>query len=128
MALIKGDDNGADGLSRYCPDIASIVSRIENKEDELLNEYHVATRHESACTMTKLLKEKYSWENMEKNIQHYVDTCWTREKAGNALQNSKNRVISATSVNQLWECDLIGRIPTDDKNKFIFTAINHYSK
>ncbi|KAI5152132.1 hypothetical protein ENBRE01_2591 [Enteropsectra breve] len=48
---------------------------------------------------------------------------------GNERCNSKNKVIIANEPNELWVADLIGRISCKDgTNKFIFVAIDHYSK
>ena len=42
----------------------------------------------------------------------------------------KNRIIKSTFPNEIWEIDLIGRIPgnTQYDNKYILIAIDHYTK
>ncbi|MGL5771340.1 MAG: integrase catalytic domain-containing protein, partial [Bacteroidales bacterium] len=43
--------------------------------------------------------------------------------------NTKNKPTMVHSPNELWECDLIGRLETKEgENKFIFVAIDHYTK
>ena len=66
---------------------------------------------------------------MYKDIDNFVKKCETCLKAKGATANTKNRVIKSNLPNELWECDLIGRLPeTKRRNKFIFVAIDHYTK
>lgn len=49
--------------------------------------------------------------------------------SGASRVNTKHRVINVSKPNELWEVDLIGRLRSDGKsNKFIFVAIDHYTK
>ena len=78
--------------------------------------------------MKELIGEKYRWDSMNKDIDDYTKHCVICEKAGAIKQNTKNRVIETKEVGELWECDLIGRIPEKGRSTFIFTAVDHFSK
>lgn len=66
---------------------------------------------------------------MYKDIDQYVKKCHICNKAGVALINTRNRVIYISHPNELWEIDLIGRIPDKNGNsEFIFVAIDHYTE
>ncbi|MGL5707191.1 MAG: integrase, partial [Aeromonas sp.] len=79
--------------------------------------------------MIFLMKDKYSWKGIFKDIENYCQSCQTCLKSGGPRINTKNRIIATTRPNQLWQCDLIGRLKNEEgKNKFIFVAIDHYSK
>ena len=59
----------------------------------------------------------------------HIEACHICIKSGEALQNTKNRVIQTARPNELWEIDLIGRIPSNNNtNQYIFVAIDHYTK
>ena len=64
-----------------------------------------------------------------KDMKEFVEQCECCLKSRGPRVNTKNKVIRANRPNELWECDLIGRIPDNQgNNKFIFTAIDHYTK
>jgi hypothetical protein len=67
---IKGENNAADGLSRY-----SSICKTElvnqkipindpNTQLKTLQEYHITSKHGSKNNMKHLLKDKFSWDNM----------------------------------------------------------------
>lgn len=97
--------------------------------NKILNEYHLKSGHGSKKTMLFLIKEKYSWPSMAKHIEEHIKSCIVCLKSGGENVNSKNRIIKTTKPNEMWQVDLIGRIQGQDgKNKFIFTAVDHYTK
>lgn len=133
IEYIEGEKNGADGLSRYCVD--KTVNNLSNiklssiEKEELLNEVHIKSGHGTSNTMKFLLKDKIIWSDMYKEIDNYVKKCKICTLAGGELSNTKNRVILSSNDKDLWVVDLIGPIKgSDDKRKFIFTAVNHYNK
>ncbi|KAF9760731.1 Transposon Tf2-8 polyprotein [Nosema granulosis] len=129
---VKGEDNIADGCSRTfngCNTIASIISeRVEDNKDEILKQYHDISGHGSKNTLKFMISRNFSWKGMYKDIEKYIDSCEICIRSGDQRVNTKNRVIYSQRPNELWEIDLIGRIPDGDKNKFFFVAIDHYSK
>ena len=136
VKYIKGEENLSDILSR--PTInqvnyqnATLDCNKCSKEtiETILSEYHIKSGHGSNNTMKFLLKDKYNWKTMYKDIENFTSQCKICLKAGLEKKNTKNKIISTSSPNELWEVDLIGRIPlNDDTSMFIFTAIDHYTK
>lgn len=134
---IKGEENKADGLSRYvnscCTSQKTKDKRITiHKNDEknlIISEYHIKTGHGSPNNMKFLIREKYFWEGMFNEIENFVKGCITCQKNGGERIQTKNKIIRTERPNQLWQCDLIGRLTSHDgSNKFIFVAVDHYSK
>ena len=130
---IKGETNFADFLSR--PQERKSTANINSLElsqeikDKLLKEYHLISGHGSANTVKFLLKNRYNWAGLAKDVDMHIEACHICIKSGEALQNTKNRVIQTARPNELWEIDLIGRIPSNNNtNQFIFVAIDHYTK
>ena len=130
---IKGEINAADGLSRQLGELETI-NAINKELDEdvkkkILRAYHIASGHGSVNTMEFLLNQRYKWTGIHKNIKDFVSSCDTCMRAGGERVNSKNNPIKIDTPNELWECDLVGRLTDKNgNNKFIFTAIDHYSK
>ncbi|WUR03435.1 reverse transcriptase [Vairimorpha necatrix] len=131
---IKGEVNGADGLSRQTPtekDINIIEATGPSDEDrqKILESYHLYVGHASASTMSFMISQRYKWAGMHKDIKERVEKCKTWLKSGYPLRNTKNKVIRSERPNKIWVIDLIGRIcDTSGQNSFIFIAIDHYSK
>ena len=135
IKYIKGELNQADLFSRpketpleinnlnknTCPD--------EKIRNDILNEYHIKSGHGSPNNMKFLFKEKYEWQNMFKEIDEFVSNCEICSKAGKKKVNNRNRIIYTSRLNEIWQCDLIGRIPEiTGNNNYIFIALDHYSK
>ncbi|WUR04954.1 endonuclease [Vairimorpha necatrix] len=131
---IKGEVNGADGLSRQNPtekDINIIEATGPSDEDrqKILESYHLYVGHASASTMSFMISQRYKWAGMHKDIKERVEKCKTWLKSGYPLRNTKNKVIRSERPYKIWVVDLIGRIcDTSGQNSFIFIAIDHYSK
>ena len=130
---IKGETNVADFLSRpqERKGIASISINdlSEETRKKIIEQYHIISGHGSANTVKFLLKNRYNWNGITKDIEKQIEHCPTCLKAGEALQNTKNRIITTSRPNELWEIDLLGRIPGEnDSNRFIVVAIDHYTK
>ena len=135
VEYIRGEDNAADGLSRYSGVVKPLVAEVVRQEFDMLTrqrvlrEYHEATGHGSADTIKFALKLKYSWDGIFKDIEEFVANCEVCAAAGRELVNTKNRVIESEGVNDLWEVDLIGRIECDEsRSKFILVCVDHFSK
>lgn len=136
VEYIKGETNIADLFSRPSELRASInqirVQQFSSEDKKsILREYHLASGHGSVNTMNFLLKEHYNWNNITRDIEDFVKTCPTCLKAGEELVNTKNRPIESEYPNEIWEIDLIGRIPihlNQKDNRYIVVAIDHYTK
>ncbi|KAF9763833.1 Pol polyprotein [Nosema granulosis] len=132
IECVKGEDNVADGVSRIFS-IAKTVARIVSElscetKARILKEYLLLSGHGSSNTMKFLLKGRCTWDGIYKEIDALIDSCTTCLKSGRKIVNTKNRVILKKKQNELWEVDLIVRIPGYNINSFILVAINHYSK
>ena len=130
---IKGETNIADILSRPAENLMVNTAQVEEVNDRqkqaILGNYHKLLGHGSAANMKFIMKDQHDWKGIHSDIDMFVKKCVICSKAGESLINSKNRVISTSFPNELWEIDLIGRIP-DKKghNDFIFIAVDHYTK
>lgn len=121
-------------MSRYCTEICTV--QLKNRRElsneqrkQVLEEYHYETGHGSVKTMMAALEGKYKWESIGKDVKEKVKRCCICARNGELRQNTKNKVLETSHPNELWICDLIGRIPTrNGKSKFIFLAIDHYTK
>ncbi|KAI5150472.1 hypothetical protein ENBRE01_1516 [Enteropsectra breve] len=130
---IKGETNISDILSRPIQNhsIQTVQTAELQKEQktQILENFHELLGHGSASNMKFLIKDHFNWEGIHGEIDTLIKECVICSKAGEALVNSKNRVIVTSFPNQLWEIDLIGRIPDKNGNSdFIFIAVDHYTK
>lgn len=95
----------------------------------MLDNYHRTLGHGSAMNMKFAMETRYKWLEIYADIDRWVDDCEICRKASGPYINTKNRVSSTTFTNELWEIDLMGRIPIENnKNLFIMAAIDHYTK
>lgn len=130
---IKGEDNNADGLSRQILYGLNVEAKDDNKlsianKQIILHNYHMITGHGSLAVMMYCLKNKFAWNNIARDVKELIEKCVICKKAGGANINTYNKPINTTAPNELWEIDLIGRLKTHDGNKFIFIAVDHYTK
>lgn len=66
---------------------------------------------------------------MYKDVENFVSKCEICPKNKPLNQNTKNNAIITTQQNELWELDLIGRIPDrSEGNVLVFIAIDHHTK
>lgn len=135
VKYIRGECNIADSLTRSLsvlniaqnPRLVKSITDTYVKKD-IIREYHIATGHGSNSNMNFLIRKKYNWSGLSKDIQDYIKQCKICSLSGNELVNTKNSIIKTTRPNEIWEVDLIGRIQNKNKNKFIFMAIDHFTK
>ncbi|KAF9752811.1 Transposon Ty3-G Gag-Pol polyprotein, partial [Nosema granulosis] len=133
VEYIKGDDNIADGFSRVYQDEEKVCAAVreeltEEMKQEILKSYHDFSCHGSVNTMKFMLKQRYRWKNMYKDIEEFHAKCNVCIRTGGERINTKNKVIMTEQPNQLWEVDLLGKIFDEESSKYIFVAIDHYTK
>lgn len=129
IEYIKGESNAADYLSRYLYEVKLDDDDLcEEDINKILNEYHIISGHGSSNTMKFLIRRKYKWPGMWKQIEEYVNKCEICIREGGRILQTKHKIIHAERPNKMWQIDLIGRIPVGDKNYFIVVAIDHYTK
>ncbi|MGL5707634.1 MAG: reverse transcriptase domain-containing protein [Aeromonas sp.] len=132
VEYVKGEHNIADGCSRTTS-LSNVLSynttELANSERKrIIEDHHISLGHGSINNMKFVIGTKYKWAGMHKDIESYYNHCEICLKGGNARVNTKNRVIMSEHPNDLWEIDLLGRIPNDGESRFIFVAIDHYGK
>jgi hypothetical protein len=128
---IKGEKNVADGLSRQGGIIVANISERPNSQERqnIISQYHLLSGHGSSNTLKFMIRSRYKWPAMVKEIEDYVKSCEVCLKSGTQRVNTKNRIIEVHRPNELWEIDLIGRIvDKSNESKFILVAIDHYTK
>lgn len=115
---IKGEHNIADGFSRPPYIMVRNLQKIEIKEpsrsqcERILSNYHLKTGHGGVNTMEYLIKKRYEWTGIHKDIAEYVCNCKICRMSGGELVNRPNKPIKVEGPNQLWIVDLIGRLET----------------
>ncbi|KAI4291963.1 hypothetical protein PAPHI01_1237 [Pancytospora philotis] len=129
---IRGEDNPADSISRY---IGAVQLRpaddplSKEQQSQILSEYHQALGHGSSNAMKHAIQQKYKWEGMYKDIDSFTQNCQLCLKGGYELRRRGNRALATHRPNELWEIDIMGYLDeTKRGNKYIFVAIDHYSK
>ncbi|MGL5707245.1 MAG: reverse transcriptase domain-containing protein [Aeromonas sp.] len=135
IEYVQGDLNIADGYSRLSR-VSCFRSKLNTKKlitekstiNEIIMTYHKEIGHASASNMKFNIARKYHWKTMFKDIDNYVKACQICNQAGREKINTKSKFIKVNNDKELWEIDLIGRIPSDNANVFIIVAINHYNK
>ncbi|KAF9762243.1 Gag-Pol polyprotein [Nosema granulosis] len=95
---------------------------------KVFEEYHEVSAHGSPNTMKFMISQRYKWRNMYADIDNFCKRCTTCMRDGGELVNTKNKVIKADYPNQLWEVDLMGKIHEKEGGKYIFVAIDHFTK
>ncbi|KRH92279.1 putative transposable element, partial [Pseudoloma neurophilia] len=130
VRYIPGESNAADFFSRYTTASLQCIDEITDQDkEEILNEYHIVSGHGSKGTMHFLLKGKFNWDHMAKDIEEFVKKCQICAKAGSLKQNTQFCPIISTRPNELWEIDLIGPLErSDNGHRYILVAIDHYTK
>ncbi|KAI4293221.1 hypothetical protein PAPHI01_2495 [Pancytospora philotis] len=130
---IRGEDSAADGLSRPIRAVRNEASNLTipsvAHRNDILKEYYLISGHGSSATLKFLISSKYSWPGMTRDIEFFCTNRLTCQRAQGPRINAKNRVISVEGPNQLWTCDILGRLPTTgSRKKFILVAIDSFTK
>lgn len=77
---------------------------IEESEKQIAyeNQYKILG-HGSANNMKFLSKDLYNWKGIHQDIETFVRKCAIRRKTEESLNNTKNRGISTSHLNEVWE-------------------------
>lgn len=92
-----------------------VKSLTAEEKNRILKEYKEISGYGSMETIKFLMNKKYHWSKIYREMENCVKVCKSCLKSGEAKINSKSRVIIASKTNELWLCDLIGRIPGKTK-------------
>ena len=93
---IKGETNIADIFSRPKDNLINNIFNDEYSEEEkfkILQKYHLISGHVSVSNLKFLLRKKYYWPSIFKDIEKLVSKCQVCVKSGDALVNTKNKAI-----------------------------------
>ncbi|KAI4291275.1 hypothetical protein PAPHI01_0549 [Pancytospora philotis] len=129
---VKGELNPADSMSRYVGNIQvnteTPLLTVAQRKD-ILNDYHLALGHGSANAMKFLIKQKYKWASMYRDIEEHVNKCMICLRSGYENKRRGNRAIVSDAPNNLWEIDVVGYLDATKRgNRFLLVAIDHYTK
>lgn len=132
VKYIPGDSNAADFSSRFSVlSVENSPRKLLHDEDRkiILNEYHEISGHGGEQTMNFLLRKRFNWPGLTKEINEMVRGCKVCSKGGRELHQTKHKPIVFTHPNEIWEADLIGPIYVDLTDKrYILVIIDHYTK
>ncbi|KAF9761553.1 Retrovirus-related Pol polyprotein from transposon 17.6 [Nosema granulosis] len=86
VEYIKGETNIADGLSRI-PTInvlrkTTTEARDTKQREEILHEYHKLLGHGAAGNMNFLIRLRYHWESLSRDIDKTINRCKICLRAG----------------------------------------------
>ena len=136
IEYIKGEENPADILSRLEPKAVSAITSIQKQiivEDEtkrkLVEAYHQELGHGSAANMIYHLSKKYEWKGMCTQVHQYTENCLICLKASKIVPHTNFHMLQSSGPRDMIVIDTAGPLTTTrNNNKFIITAIDHYSK
>ncbi|MCA9761332.1 MAG: DDE-type integrase/transposase/recombinase [Streptococcus sp.] len=136
VEYIKGEANPADALSRVEQLTVNSLSSQQKKviiqdelKKEILTEYHEELGHGSAGDMMYVLKRKYEWIGMERDVKNHVDKCMICLRSSNVPVNTEFKMIETGAIGELVEIDIVGPFSQSQTgNKFMVTCIDHFSK
>ena len=85
--------------------------------------------HQSKDAIYQLMKKRYTWEGMYRDIKEYTQTCWECQQRGTARQNNMKRTIPPTDMFERWGIDIVGPLPqTEDGNRYIVVAMDYFTR
>lgn len=84
--------------------------------------------HESKSQMKFFIKNFIKWDTIYKETDNLVEVFIICLKVGEESCNSKNNVIKLNKLGDYWVLYLLGRNTRKGKRKYIFIAINNYTK
>jgi len=90
---------------------------------------HPTMAHQSKDAMFQLIKQRYIWEGMYKDIANYVKTCWECQRRGTARQNNPKSTISPGDIFERWGIDIVGPLlASENGNRYIIVAVDYFSR
>lgn len=123
IEYIRGDNNYSDCLSRPPVNINIRAIKIANDpiiQKKILNQYHLFSGHGRAETMKFLIKNEYEWNIINKGIELLVQSCAICQRSNGSKINTRNMIIEPKGPNELWVCDLIGKLQLLHRETIIY--------
>jgi hypothetical protein len=136
IEYIKGETNPADVLSRMDQKTVCSISNTKKTiiidpetQNRLISEYHLELGHGSPGNMIYNLSKKYEWKGMYTQAHRFANNCETCLMAGKQVANTNYHMVRTSAPGEMIVIDTVGPLPcSENGNKFIVTAIDHYSK
>jgi len=132
------EDNKAAPIVKLHRDARGNVRHwIQNKEEQkqLLREYHdlPTAGHQGHRRTIAVLKLKYYWPNLKKDVIDYINTCKSCNERKTLPKDSLRAPMEITStpskVFEIVHMDIVGPLPiTDRRNKYLLTFQDAFSK
>lgn len=133
VRYVKGESNGADGLSRIFN--INKQHKVPTKEftpefsKKLIEEAHILLGHGSAQNMKRFIEPKYLNKETSKAIDERVKTCEICNQAADSRRQYKLKHIEYEKFNECWQIDTIGAIAEEyGERSYIFIAVDMATK
>ena len=85
--------------------------------------------HQSKEAVFELIRERYTWEGMYRDIKEYIRTCWECQKRGTPRKNNRTRTIQPADIFERWGIDIVGPLlATETGNRYIIVAMDYFSR
>ena len=84
--------------------------------------------YQSKDVVYNLIKGRYTWQGMYKDIREYVQTCWECQHRGNTKHNNIKRTITPSGLFKRWRIDIVGPLPVTERgHRYIVCAVDYFS-
>jgi transposase InsO family protein len=85
--------------------------------------------HQSAGTVYNHMDQRYTWQNMRRDIVEYCKTCYKCQQRGSTKQNNPKKAIPPGDIFERWGIDIVGPLPiTERGNRYIVVAMDYFSR
>ena len=113
----------------YCIDGLNRLYIPKDQRNDKLKMFHDNLGHLGKPSILNLLKRRFYWPNMDKDVDVYCTSCHTCQ-LNRPGRTSKSCYVTPIDPVALpfhrWGVDFVGRLPlTKNGNKFIFSAIDY---
>ena len=85
--------------------------------------------HQSKEAVFELIRERYTWKGMYRDIKEYIRTCWECQKRGTPRKNNRTRTIQPADIFERWGIDIIGPLQTTrNGNRYIIVTVDYFTR
>lgn len=119
-------------LLRLRKDLPAVYYVITPRRAALIERLHLELCHMGADGMLGVVKERYWWPNLERDIRYYIKSCLSCQLASSAGRNQEREELQLMTGNttvqpfEHWGIDYIGILPmTTHGKKWIVTAVDY---
>ena len=107
---------------------------VPEKAEYVMREFHkgICENYSGARSLVhKLIKARYYWPTMQKDVQTYVKTCDKCQRFSNAIRQPSEELTPMTAPWPFaqWGLDIMGPFPTTARQlKFLVVGIDYFTK